>query len=100
MPSNPPRTDTTKKREQLQRRRQELKHAIRSAFSREKLVRAADHLKEAHLSLLKAELHWETEAKIKGHGINERVFKIQENIRSWMEKSTDDILNELGAMED
>jgi hypothetical protein len=92
MPSEVPRNNTTKKREQLQRREQEITHALCSGFSREKLVRAAEDLRAAQLSLLKAELYWTDDSKIRGREVEQRVTKIEEDMQGWAEKSVDEIL--------
>jgi hypothetical protein len=94
MPSNVPRSNTTKKREQLRLQERKLEHALRSGFSRERLVGAAEDLRAAHLSLLKAELYWAQDAKIRGRDIEERVTKIQDDSRRWQEKSVDEILHD------
>ena len=94
MPSEVPRSNTTKKREQLERREQELAHALRSGFSREKLVRAAEDLRAAQLSLLKAELYWTENAKIRGREVDEHITKIQDDTRRWTERSIDEILHD------
>ena len=94
MPSQVPRSNTTNKREQLERREQELAHALRSGFLREKLVRAAENLRAAQLSLLKAELYWTVNAKIRGREVDERVTKIQDETRKWAERSVDEILHD------
>ncbi len=91
MPSEVPRNNTAKKREQLSRRERELEHMLRSGFARERVVRAAEDLRAAHLSLLKAELYWTHDAKIRGREIDERVAKIQSDARKWRDRSIDEI---------
>jgi hypothetical protein len=97
MPSHVPRTDTTKKREQLARRNQELQHAIRAGLSREQVLSAAEAVKAANLSLLKAELHWAEEARLKGGDVHERTQNLQEESRKWMDKTSDEIANEVST---
>src|SRR5690242_14562487 len=94
MPSHVPRTDTTKKREQLERREQELQHAIRSALPREQLARAVEAVRAAHLSLLKAELYWAEDAKVVGRDVDARISNIQHDTQSWTERSIDEILHD------
>ena len=94
MPSHVPRTDTTKKREQLERREQELLHALRSALPHEQLVRAVEAVRTAHLSLLKAERYWAEDAKITGCNVDERIRNIQRDTQRWTERSVDEILHE------
>ena len=97
MPSQVPRINSTKKREQLLQRVQELEHALHSNFSREKLVRAAEKLRRAYLSLLKAELYWAQDAKVRGSDVDERIGKIQNDTQRWSEKSVDEILHDTNA---
>jgi len=102
MPSNIPRTDTTKKREQLAQREQELDHAIRTELPRDRLVRAAERVRTAQLSLLKAELYWAEEARIVGQGIvkpevQAHVGRMQRAVQSWTERSIDQILDDYTA---
>ena len=99
MPSHVPRTDTSKKREQLARREQELDHAIRSAMSRDELVCAAEGVRAAQLSLLKAELYWAEEARIIGRGVvkpsvEAHIGNIQRDKQRWTERSIDEILHD------
>lgn len=64
MPSAAPRSNATKKEEQLRQKQQELEHAIRGGLSQDKLVRAAERVRAAQLSQLKARLHWTEDAQI------------------------------------
>jgi hypothetical protein len=91
MPSHAPRTVTTKKREQLERREQELEHAIRTALPREQLVRAAEAVRAAYLSLLKAERYWAEDAKVVGHDVDARISNIQRDTQRWTERSVEEI---------
>ena len=99
MPSNPPRANTTKKREQLRKREQEFEHAIQVGFTHEKLVRVAENLRAAHLSLLKAEFYWTRDARIRGRDVDERIAKIEDDTRKWMDKTFDEILAEAAKPE-
>lgn len=94
MPSHAPRTDTTKKREQLTRREQELQHAIRCAVPREQLVRAAEAVRAAHLSLLKAEHYWAEDASVLGRDVDARIDKIRNETQKWSERLIDEILDD------
>ena len=76
------------------RREQELGHALRSAAPRERLIRAAEDLRAAHLSLLKAELYWAQDARIRRREVAGRITKIQDDTRVWMERSVDEILRD------
>jgi hypothetical protein len=94
MPSQAPRSNSTKKREQLNRRELELAHAVRSGFSRERLVRAVEALKAAQLSLLKAELYWSENEKIRGRDVDGRIAKLRNDLQRWEEKSVDEMLHD------
>ena len=97
MPSHAPRADTTKKREQLTRRQQELQHAIRAGLPRDQVLSAAEAVKAANLSLLKAELHWAEEARLKGGDAHERIRNIHQESQSWTSRSADEIANEVAT---
>jgi hypothetical protein len=100
MPAAAPRSNTTKKENQLRQKQQELEHAITSGLSRDKLVKAAERLRAAHLSLLKARQYWVADAKIQHTGgrPSTRDFgalhEIEEATRAWTEKSVDVIIAE------
>jgi hypothetical protein len=94
MPSDPPRANTAKKREQLLKREQEFRHALCAGFARERLVTAAENLRAAQISLLKAELYWTRDAKIRGRDVEKRIAKIEKDARQWMDKTFDQIVAE------
>jgi hypothetical protein len=62
-------------------------------FSRAKLERAIEHLREAQLSLLQAELYWSEDMEMRGGGVHKRIARIQEELRKWTEQSVDEILS-------
>jgi hypothetical protein len=97
MPSHAPRTDTTKKREQLTRRQQELQHAIRAGLSQEQVLSAVEAVRAANLSLLKAELHWAEEAMLKGDDAHERIRNIHQESQKWKNRTPDEIANEVAT---
>jgi hypothetical protein len=97
MPSQAPRSNTDKKREQLRQCELELKHALRSDFSRDRLIGAAEKLRAAALSLVKARFYWAKDAKIKGRNFDERVAKFQSETQKWKNKSIDEILHDYAA---
>lgn len=101
MPSNVPRSDTSKKREQVLQRQRQLEHAIRSKRPDNKLLQAAERVREAQLSLLKARLHWALEARFRyiyPPSTRTRDFgeiaKIEEATRAWTDKSAGTIISE------
>ena len=97
MPSQAPRSNTDKKREQLRKCERELEHALRSGFSRDRLVKGAEKLRAANLSLIKARFYWAKDAKVKGHDIDDNVAKFQSETQRWKEKSIHDILQDYAA---
>ena len=100
MPAAAPRSNTTKKENQLRQKQQELEHAIISGLSRDKLVKAAERVRAAHLSLLKARQYWVADAKIQHTGGRRStrdfgaVHEIEEATRAWTAKSVDFIIAE------
>jgi hypothetical protein len=101
MPSYPPRENSTKKGEQLLKRKQELQHAIRAGAPHGQLAKAAEKLRSAQLSLLKAELCWVRAARLKNFRVTgpscaaqERIEIIEEKARKWESKTLDEILHD------
>ena len=98
MPAAAPRNNTTKKESQLRQKREELEHAIRSGLPHEKLARAAERVRAAQLSLLKARLHWALEARIQRTGGRPptrdfgSVAEIQGSTRDWTERTIASII--------
>ena len=98
MPAAAPRSNTTKKENQLRQKQEELEHAIRSSLPYGKLIRAAEKVRAAQLSLLKARLHWALEARIQRTGwrLPTRDFgsvaEIQGSTRNWTEKTVESII--------
>ena len=84
MPTFPPRTETTKKREQLLSRGEELRLALQRNVSNLMLAKAIKKYREAQLSYLKAQLHFikEKEFQKKPHSLNQS--KINSDIDKWM----------------
>ena len=101
MPSAEPRSNATKKEEQLRQKRQELEHAIRCELPQDKLARAAERVRAAQLSLLKARLHWIEDAQIQRSTLGSSYTRdvgeaagIIEATRSWTEKAVETIIGE------
>ena len=93
MPSQPPRQNTAKKRVQLAKREQELTHAIRNSLPDAQLVRAAEAVRTAQLSLLKAELYWAEDPKNIYRDRTSGIPKIQRDQQMWTEKSAEEIVS-------
>jgi hypothetical protein len=92
VPSNPPRKDTTKKREQLSKREQELKHAIRVGYTGQRLVRAVENFRSAQLSLLKAKLYWAKDNRIRGRDTDDQIATLGAEMEQLMRKKVEEIL--------
>ncbi len=56
MPSHPPRSQPFKKQEILEKREEELEHALRNGFPHDKVRAAAENIRTAHLNLLKGKI--------------------------------------------
>lgn len=95
MPSDVPRSNSTKKREQLERRIAALVFARQRNESAEKLERLAEDVREGRLGLLKAELHWVNEPQQKKIANTERIAQLESQMQAWAAKSVDDILREV-----
>jgi hypothetical protein len=97
MPSHVPRSDSTKKREQLTRRQQELQRAIHEKSPRDQILSAVEAVRAAHLSLLKDELHWAEQARVKGEDVHERIRNIHLESQRWKDRASDAIVNDVAA---
>jgi hypothetical protein len=97
MPSFPPRYEPIKKEGQLEQRKEELEFAIKRDYSIEKLIKAAEKYRASTLSYFKAKIHVieEKELQRKPHNMNLEKLKI--DIQLWMNKTTDEIINEIKA---
>ncbi len=56
MPSHPPRSQPFKKQDILEKREEELKHALRKQFPDDKVRAAAENVRTAHLNLFKGKI--------------------------------------------
>jgi hypothetical protein len=98
MPAAAPRSNTTKKENQLRQKQEELEHTIRSGLPHAKVVRAAESVRAAQLSLLKARLHWAMEARIRWTGRHPAtrdfgsIEQIEDATRDWTEKTNESII--------
>jgi hypothetical protein len=79
-----------------------LRHAIRGGASRGQLAKAAEKPRSAQLALLKAELWWLRETKLRHFRVTElsgtaqeRIANIQERARRWESRTIDEILHEV-----
>lgn len=86
MPTWPPRSNSTKKREQLVRREEELRHAIRSAAAPAVVMKGAERVRLAQLSILKAERHWTRDIKMRRKNVATGLHSIEKGITEWQEK--------------
>jgi hypothetical protein len=83
------------------KRKQELQHAIRTRASRGQLNTAAEKLKSAQLSLLKAELRGVLESRLRNFRVTElssaarkRISNIEEQTRKWESRTLAEILRD------
>jgi hypothetical protein len=98
MPSYPPRQNSTKKQEQLQRRQQELQHALRTKLPSNQLAKAVEKVRTAQVSLLKADLHWARQKGLKHFKVSEpaelkeQIANLQQQVEKWESMSLDEII--------
>jgi hypothetical protein len=94
MPIFAPRSESTKKEEELSKRKQELKYAIQKSYPTIKLSKVIEKYRTAQLSLLKAKIHIirEKEFQSKPHSL--KADKIEENILIWKNKPAEEIVAE------
>ncbi len=85
----------------MRQKQQELEHAIRSGHSPHQLAKAAEQVRAAQLSLLKARLHWLSEAQIQRSGTFHpatrdygQIDAMEKTTHLWKEKSVEEILCE------
>jgi len=92
MPSFPPRSNASKKREVLHKKEAALRLAIKRACGSTKLKALAESVRLAQLAVLKAELHWVREPR-RGKAVDvERVSAIEGKVLHWTEMSIDAIV--------
>ena len=97
MPTYPPRIEATRKKEQLEVREVELRHAIQSSFSFEKLNKIIEKYRLSKLSFLKAKLHEFREREFQKLKNTISPEKIEAEISEWQQKSSFAILDEIKA---
>ena len=82
----------------MRQKQEELEHAIRSGLPHAKVVKAAERVRAAQLSLLKARLHWALEARIRWTGRHPatrdfgNIEGIEDATRDWTEKTNESII--------
>jgi hypothetical protein len=74
-----------------------LQHAIRAGLPHDQVLGAVEAVSAANLSLLKAELHWAEEARLKGDDTQERIRNIHQESQEWMNRTPDEIANEVAT---
>ena len=97
MPSDAPRSNADKKRDQLRKREHALRLAIFRELPRETLFRLACECRAAQLSLLKAELHWLREPNLKKVSDPVRTASIERDMQIWSSKSELQIIQAYGG---
>jgi hypothetical protein len=94
MPSFVPRSEPVKKREELSKRKKELRHALRNNFVLEKIIKAAEKYRKAQLSLLKATTHVAQDKEFKNQPNNLKIESIENKIMIWENKTAAQIIDE------
>jgi hypothetical protein len=94
MPSYPPRSETVRKREILEKRERELKHALKNKFQEIKIQRAAEKVRTAQLNLIKAEAHWNQTYQISEESSQQKMreMNIKKKLALWQEITWQEIV--------
>ena len=95
MPCFAPRLEPVKKREQLQKFKRELEHAVKKDLPIEKQIRLVDKYRLAQLSLLKAKMHEAKEGNFERKNNTLVIGKIENQASLWKAKSFELILKEV-----
>ncbi|PSL23371.1 hypothetical protein [Chitinophaga ginsengisoli] len=95
MPLFAPRSEPTKKREQLQQREKELALAIKNQVTDDKLEKLAEKYRQAQLSLLKAQLHAIQEMDFQGKKTTLKQGKIEQEILIYSNKLVAELISEV-----
>ena len=95
MPSFPPRKQPIKKRDQLYQKYMELKKAVRSNLSDERLHKIVEKYRSAQLSLLKAVIHEIQEKQFQNKIHNLEISKIECQIIFWTNRRTEEIISDI-----
>ena len=94
MPLNPPRNDTSKKKDQLKECSENLRLAIFHSKSDEYQEKLVDKYISAKLSLIKAKLHVNRELEFKDKKPNLNLDKLQEEFDEWSSKQACEVIEE------
>jgi len=94
MPSFVPRTAPIRKKEILEKRETELRHALKQNGSLEKINRLAEKVRVAHLNLLKAKKHLDQTFRPEDNTVehDRRSAKIDEQVTKWTKYSAEEII--------
>jgi hypothetical protein len=95
MPIYPPRRETVKKEEELLKRENELKYAVRNGHPKEKIHKAVEKYRKAQLSLLKAKLHVVKEKTYQKKATGNSLERIKKDVVQWKDISVAEILANL-----
>lgn len=95
MPSYPPRSEPTKKLEELAKREMELVFAIKRNIAGDKLIKAVEKYRQAQLSMLKAKVHTFRENEFQKKPNPIKLEKLEQLTKDWTDKTNDDIIEEL-----
>ena len=91
MPSHPPRSEPFRKKEILEKREQELRHAIRHKVSEEKLIKAAEKVRTSQLKVFKGILEQFRYKDVQKNGSKPGAKAIREQER-WQKLSIEEII--------
>ena len=95
MPSYPPRTEPTKKDDQLNQRAKELQISILRQVDSGKIDKLADKYRLAQLSAIKAKIHSYYEKQFQNKATNTKLEKLERQMEEWKVKSRQDIIDKI-----
>ena len=94
MPRFAPRTEPVKKKDELLKREQELRHVLQKNVVIEKLVKVAERYRKAQISLLKATIHVIKEKEFGKRSHNLKIESVEAQIKTWTDKTNEQIIDE------
>jgi len=95
MPSYPPRTEPTKKDDQLNQRAKELQISILRQADSGKIDKLVDKYRLAQLSAIKAKIHFYYEKQFQNKATNTKLEKLERQMEEWKAKPRQDIIDKI-----
>ena len=92
MPIFPPRNEPTKKRLQLNQKKQELKKALISELPIDQLHKVVEKYRSAQLSLLKAKIHEFKERQFRNKPRLNNLESLEKQVLFWTNQSVEEII--------